>query len=450
MGVRVLHAADLHLGSPLRAVEDASGSLAEELGRATYEAFRRVIGVALEREVDLVVLAGDLYDREARSVRATDFLIEQFDRLADAGVPCYVVHGNHDPLGEGAESLDLPGNVTVFGAGAVETAHYPDEGAPEVRILGRSYGARHESDARLEGYAPPDRTVPNVGLLHTGLNPDGRRYAPCSPADLASTGIDYWALGHIHAPGAVDGAPAAYAGIPQGRHVGDASVGGCLVAEVEPRHEPDLEFVPTSPIVWRRLAIDVGEATRPDGGALRNLSDVEAVAEERALVLRETDYAGFCDEVDLPVADVDWDVEGVVCRWELTGRGEPSETLDAEATAVLAERLRDRLGGGSPFVWTESVRDRTAAPLPDAETLIAEDEVIGELVALAEELRTDPDARADFRADAGAVWEWVDDPDRETVPADRLALDPDRLDDLLERAARRAIDELATGRREGR
>lgn len=445
MAITALHAADLHLGSPLRAVEDASSSLAEALSRATYDAFRRVVTVALEREVDFVVVAGDLYDREARSVRANEFLAEQFGRLADADIPCYVVHGNHDPLGEGAELLDLPATVTVFGADEVETAHYPDSDDPEARILGTSYGSRHESGSPYYYYTPPDRTIPNVGVLHTGLNPDGRRYAPCSPSDLARKDIDYWALGHIHSPGRIDGAPAAYAGIPQARHVGETEVGGCLIVEIEARGDPAVEFVPTSPIVWQRIDIDVGEATLDDQ-PLRNLTDLESYVDDLAIDLRTSEYDPFLTAVDLPVAEVDWEPEGIVCRWELTGRGELHEVLDEEATDVLAERLRERLASGSPFVWTETVRDRTAAPLPDADILIEEDEVIGELVSLADEMREDNEVRDELRSLTGEVWEWVDDPDREDTPADRFALDTRRLDDLLERAVTQAIDELAAHR----
>lgn len=446
MGVTVLHTADLHLGSPLRAVEDASESLARELASASFDAFERVVTVALERDVDFVVVAGDLYDREARSVRANEFLAEQFGRLDEVDVPCYVVHGNHDPLGGGAETLDLPNNVTVFGADEVETVHFPDTNAPEARIFGKSYGTRHESGSPYYYYTPPDRTIPNIGVLHTGLNPDGRRYAPCSPTDLATKDIDYWALGHIHTAQLIDGAPAAYAGIPQARHVGETGVGGCLIVEIEAGNEPDVEFVPTSPIVWQRINVDVGEVTLDDDQPLRNLTDLESYVDDLAIDVRTANYDSFLSKHDLPVAEVDWEPEGIVCRWELSGRAELHEVLDEEATDVLAERLRDRLAGGSPFVWTEAVRDRTAAPLPDVEVLVEEDEVIGELVSLADEMRVDDEARDDLRSVTGEVWEWVDDPDREETPADRFALDPDRLDDLLDRAVTQAIDELAAQR----
>ncbi len=446
MGVTFLHTADFHLGSPLRAVEAASESLAERLQRATHEALRRVIQVALEEDVDFVVVAGDLYDQQARSVYANEFLVDQFERLEDAEIPCYVVHGNHDPLGAGAEKLPLPDNVHVFGADDVETVLYPNEDEPEARILGQSYGSQWESNSLYYHYTPPDTTIPNIGLLHTGLNPDGRRYAPCGPSDLAQKEIDYWTLGHIHTPRLVDGAPAAYAGIPQGRNIGETAIGGCLIVDVDAGSDPDIEFVPTSPIVWQEIVVDLGTVSTDDDTPLRNLADAEGYLEERMLDLRTADQDSLTDTLSMPVAETNWMPEGFVCRWTLSGRGELFEALDEEATDVLANRLRDRSSSASPFVWTESVRDYSAPPLPDLETLVESDEIISELVELSNEIQEDDATRGELQARMGDVWEWRTDEEHEDVSEDRIALDEERLDDLIDRAVTRSIDELATRR----
>lgn len=447
MAVTFLHTGDLHLGSPLRAIAGTSDDVGQRLARATERSFQRVITTAIDHDVDFVVVSGDLYDREARSVRANQFLVEQFERLAASDIPCYVVHGNHDPLGEGAEKLDLPAAVHVFGSDDVESVTYPDEDSPEARIFGQSYGARHESSKLYYHYNPPDSHVPNVGVLHTGLNPDGRRYAPCGPSDLDAKDIDYWALGHIHEPGAIQGANGAYCGIPQGRHIGEAGLGGCLLVELAVDEAPDIEFIPTSPIVWQRVTVDVEAAAAAEDRSLGNLTDLEVYLEEMALSLQDADADSLVDH-DIPIADHDWEPGGFVCRWELTGRGDVHHVLDGEAEAVetLSERLRSRLDGTSPLVWTESVRDRTGPPLPDRETLAEEDDVVAELRSLTEELRTDPDVRSQLRDEAGDVWELVDDPDREDTPPDRLPLSEDRLDELTDRALTIAIEELAIRR----
>lgn len=447
MPVRFLHTGDLHLGSPLRAIAGTSEDVSRRLARATQESFKRLVGSAIDFDVDFVVVAGDLYDREARSVRANEVLVEQFDRLDTAGIPAYVVHGNHDPLGDGAEKLEFPPNTHVFGTDAVESVEYPNETEPQARLFGQSYGARHESNKLYYHYSPPDSTVPNIGILHTGLNPDGRRYAPCGPADLASKEIDYWALGHIHDAGQIDGAPGAYCGIPQGRHVGETGLSGCLLVELAADSEPDIEFVPTSPLVWRRVTVDVETAASAADESLKNLTDLEGYLADRALELQAVDAEHLVDH-DIRLADNDWEPDGFVYRWELTGRGEIAAVLDddPEATETLAERLRSRLDGTAPLLWTESVRDRTGPAIPAPETLAENDDVIAELLSLTEELATDPDEREQFREKAGEVWEPVMSSDREETAPDRLALSEARLDDLVDRAREIALEELAVRR----
>lgn len=447
MGVRFLHTADLHLGSPLDSVAREDASRADELREATYGALERIVDLAIARDVAFVAVSGDLYDERARSVEANEFLVEQFGRLDERGIDCYVVHGNHDPLHDGAERLDWPANVHVFSADEPETVLHPNAEAPTARILGQSYGQQWERNSLYWQYTPPDRAVPNVGLLHTGLNPDGQRYAPCGPSDLAQKEIDYWALGHIHTPGRVSGAPAAYPGIPQGRHLGETDVGGCFVVEVGSNGEADVEFVPTSPVVWQRIEVDIGGATTVDGKSIGTLGELANHLVDRCQAVREADYSELTpDEFDLPVADVDWEPASVVYRIEVGGRGDVHEQLDPEATDWLADQLRDRLPSGTPAVWIESVRDRSSPPLPDDETLRADDETIDELHGLVDDLRTSERVRVDLREETGAVWEWTPPEQAEDLGADRIALDDDKLDELIDRALRRATDRLALER----
>lgn len=442
MGIRFLHAADLHLGSPLGSV--TNGQRADELQRATHDALERIVSLAIDRDVEFVAVSGDLYDERARSVEANEFLVSQFERLGEHGVPCYIVHGNHDPFYDGAERLEWPENVYVFSADEVEMVDHPDGENTTARLLGQSYGQQWESEKLYYYYTPPDRTVPNIALLHTGMNPNGRKYAPCSPSDLASKEIDYWALGHIHTPGQVDGVNAAYSGIPQGRHVGEAGVGGCYIVEVESNASPELEFVPTSPVVWREVDIDIGEAKTGDGKPVGTLSELVSHVVDRCQEVRNAGYTELAESVlDVPVSDVEWEPTGVVFRVNLVGRGTVHDQLDEEATDWLRSQIRDRLPSGMSTVWIEAIRDRTSPPLPDDETLREEDETIDELHSLVEELSTQEEVRQELREEVGEVWEWTPAEEKEDLPDDRLALNDDRLDDLIDSALRRATDKIA-------
>ena len=447
MTVRFVHAADLHLGSPLHALEDSSGELATTLARATETAFERVVTVAIDRDVDFIVVAGDLYDREARSVRANQFLVEQFDRLRASEIPAYVVHGNHDPLGRGAEKLDFPDNVYVFGTEGVESATYPDEADPEAEILGRSYATRHESTNFVEAYTPGDTAVPTIGLLHTALDPGGLEYVPCSIEDLAAQELDYWALGHVHHPRTIGGAPGAYPGIPQPRHIGEPAVGGCLIVELDAGEPPEIAFVPTASVAWQSVEIDVEELDSGGERRVANLTDLEGHLVDEGLDVQNRSLEELVAH-DFSVEEADWEPTGFICRWSLRGRGEVHEVLaDADGeVSVIEEHVRDRLREDDPFVWTEAIRDRTEPPLPDRETLVEENDVIAEFVDLVDDFRADPDEREAIREVTGGAWEVVEDPDRETTRHDRVPMTDDRLDELIDEAAEIAITRLAANR----
>ena len=113
--LRFLHVADVHLGTPLQGFSGAPSHIESQLMEASFEAWRRVCDAALAYDVDCVLVAGDLYHREARSVKAARCVQEGAERLAKAGISICVVYGNHDPLG-GEELLDMPDNYHAFSA----------------------------------------------------------------------------------------------------------------------------------------------------------------------------------------------------------------------------------------------------------------------------------------------------------------------------------------------
>lgn len=439
MSVRFLHLADLHLGSQLETRHRQSREIAGVLDAAVYTAVERLFDVAVEEEVDFVIVAGDLYDQEARSVKANSFLEAQLERLADREIPAYVAYGNHDPVGSATTYVDLPDNVREFDHEEPEEFLYPDSDAPEARIWGQSYRDRHESRSMYRRFTPGDDRIPNVGVLHTALNPDGRRYVPVGRRTLEEKDdIHYWALGHVHEPRLFTGAqPIAYPGIPQGRQITEPGLGGGYLVELDSAGTADVEFVPTSPVVWRTLAVDVG------GDDVASIPDVQRVVERAADDLSvPTD---LLDSSDVTVRDPAWGIEGYVCRWRLTGNGPAHETLsrDDEAVRELTRRLRRQLASREPFVWTEAVRDTTGPPVPSLEELEGADPVIDEFLALADGFEAG-ETKGALGEVIGAAWDPVDDHE-ETRP-DRLPLTDERLVELVDRARRRVIEELAVRR----
>lgn len=439
MGTRFLHIADLHLGSQLKTQHQQSRKSTEILDSAVYTATERLFDIALDESVDFLVIAGDLYDDDARSVNANVFLEEQFQRLAESDIPAYVAYGNHDPIGTATTYVDYPDNVHEFDHEEPEEFLYPDTDTPKARIWGQSYRDRHEKRSMYHRFTPTDDRIPNIGVLHTGLNPDGRKYVPVSRNKLqGKTDIHYWALGHIHKPRMnTNEQPIGYPGIPQGRQISESGLGGGYLVELDAEGTADIEFVPTSPVIWQTVEVDVS------GEDIATIPEIQRVIERTAEDL-SISIDPF-ENSDITVRDPSWELNGYICRWQLTGNGPAHETLsrDEEAIHELTRRLRDQLMKRKPFIWSEAVRETTGPPLPPLDELEGKDPVIDEFLDLTTEFKTDRMMGA-FEDEIGVAWEPVDDHE-ETQP-DRLPLTDERLDDLVNQAQQRVFEELVRQR----
>jgi exonuclease SbcD len=335
MNFTFVHAADLHLDSPFRGLAGKSPVSARE---ATFRAFARVVDLCLAERVLFLALAGDLFDAKDRSVRARLFLRSQLERLDQAGVRTFIVHGNHDPLSGDNGLLKLPSSVKVFGP-AWEEVIIEVAGERVCRVQGISYPheAVQENLSRAFHRQGPELTV---GLLHTNLAGESMHanYAPCSLEDLDAAGLDYWALGHVHTralhalPG---GGVAAYPGNTQGRHVAELGERGCWVVRVaEGKLEP--RFVATDVLRWHRVAVDLSAA--------QTLDEVGPL-------------------VDAACSELGAGVDAHVVRLTLTGKGVLHAELARDGLSGLEEHLREELGRRAVPVVLEAVEDQTAADL---------------------------------------------------------------------------------------
>ena len=106
MNFKFLHAADLHLDSPLKRLARYEGAPVDELRSAPRAALRNLVSLAIEEKVDFVLIAGDLYDGDWKDYNTGLFLNQRLKELQSASIPVYLVKGNHD-----AESRISPSRI---------------------------------------------------------------------------------------------------------------------------------------------------------------------------------------------------------------------------------------------------------------------------------------------------------------------------------------------------
>jgi DNA repair protein SbcD/Mre11 len=253
---RFIHAADLHIDSPLRGLEYLDGSPLDRLRAATRAACERLIDACLRNEVAFLIVAGDVFDGPWLDVTTGLWVARQFRRLEKAGIGIYLVRGNHDAASQVRHALRWPDNVREFAVDAAESMEDPRTGAV---LHGQGFATQAVMEDLAAGYPAAWSGRFNIGVLHTSLTGDAQHdtYAPTSLDTLLSRGYDYWALGHIHQRRVVHERPyIAYAGNTQGRHIRECGAKGCLLVTVQDRSIQDVQFLATDDVRWEHLQVD--------------------------------------------------------------------------------------------------------------------------------------------------------------------------------------------------
>lgn len=362
--MRFIHAADIHLDSPLTGLAAYADAPAQLLRTATRDAFANLVTVAVEEKVDFMVIAGDLYDGNWKDFNTGIFFVRQMGRLKLAGIPVYLLYGNHDAESEMTKTLSLPDNVHRFPSKQAATFTLP---ALKVALHGRSFKDAATLENLALGYPDPLEGWFNIGVLHTALegNAAHANYAPCSIAELEARGYQYWALGHVHEYRVWRGASViAFPGNLQGRHIREPGPRGALMVSVEGGDITDIERLHVDVLRWHALDVDVAgaasmaEALRMTGRGLEQL-------------------VGETGAVPLAV------------RVTLTGATPAHGELFGLESQLRAEVLAQAAVIGSERLWIEKVRLGTSPQLL-ATDLSARSDAVADLQALLLKAEFDP------------------------------------------------------------
>lgn len=363
--MKFVHAADLHIDSPLLGLERYEGAPAERVRQATRTAFRRVVDVCLAERANFLLLAGDVFDGDWRDANTGLFFVKELARLREVGCHALLLRGNHDHALTQTLLYRLPDFVHAFGTPNQADRHSFVFEGDGVAFHGVSYPQKKVVDSLLPLYPPPTRDLLNVGLLHTNCVASSAhdRYAPCSVAELAAFGYQYWALGHVHAHQILSRDPwIVYPGNTQGRHARETGPKGCLVVTTKGNAIEDVTFVETGTMRFSHATVTLDE------------NDGEAELFERV-------------EKALDAIASEGGERASAVRLELAGTTRAHGMLVREH-ARIEYALRSVALSRSDGIWLEKVLFLTRPLVPLAD-LRASHGLVGELLRSLEHLRTE-------------------------------------------------------------
>ncbi|NBC32666.1 MAG: DNA repair exonuclease [Alphaproteobacteria bacterium] len=372
MSFTFLHAADIHLDSPLVGL---SGEVAAQFRGATRRALAALVDLAIERGVAFVIIAGDLFDGDWKDYATGLFFAREAGRLHRAGIPLCLLYGNHDAESVIRRRLQLRDGVHAFSARKAETIELPEWG---VALHGRSFAHRDTTENLAASYPSPVAGRLNIGVLHTAL--DGREghapYAPCTLEQLVRHGYDYWALGHVHRHEVLHEHPhVVFPGNLQGRHVRETGPKGACLVTVTDGSIGQVEHIPLDAARWAVAAVDAAGARRPDDLAARAravLAPLVGEAEGRPLAVRLV----------------------------LTGAAALPPALSGDPDYLAAELQAEAAALGEA-VWIESLRLETGPPA--ARQTGSRPDALGRFADILDSLPDDPAFRARIQAEIAAL-----------------------------------------------
>jgi len=363
--VKFIHAADIHLDSPLTGLSAYPDAPVEMLRTATRDAFTNLVNEAIEQPVDFMVIAGDLYDGTWKDHNTGIYFCKEMGRLKKAGIPVYLLFGNHDAESEMTKKLQLPDNVFTFDTRKPCTFRLEDL---KVALHGRSFKEKETIENLVTGYPDPVTGMFNIGVLHTALegNSAHANYAPCSLDELHAKGYHYWALGHVHEHQIWKGASTVvFPGNLQGRHIRETGPRGAIMVTADEFDIQEIKRIFVDVLRWYSLEVNVADCN--------SLFDVvSAIGKELERIVEN-------NASTIPAA----------IRVTVTGKTPAHGDLFGLESQLRAEVLALAVTIGAERLWIEKVKVATSA-VDDGEAVRARADALSDLQDLLHAAESDP------------------------------------------------------------
>ena len=289
---KVLHAADFHLDSAFRSLPEEQARLRRQESR---ELPGRLVDWANDHGARLMLLAGDLFDSDRLYSQTAQMLAQALSRFRGTVV---IAPGNHDWLSAASPYRQpiWPENVHIFLGRGMERLPLPEL---QCTVYGAAFTAPEcPTDSVLPGFRVPQDGLIHIGLLHGDVTTSDSRYRPIRAADIAGSGLDYLALGHVHSCSGVltaGAVPYAYCGCIEGRGFDELGERGFLFGEVG-AGTADLRFVP---FARRRYCIAQVDVT--DGDALTALERTRVGDVRLADCLNPLDFKEWIEAQEIDI-----------------------------------------------------------------------------------------------------------------------------------------------------
>ena len=251
--LKFIHAADFHLDSAFAALPPRQAAARR---RESRELPARLANYANQNGVDLVLLAGDLFDSAAAYRDTAEGLSAALGQMR---AQVYIAPGNHDWYGPGSPYLTVqwPENVHIFTQPCLTAMAWPEK---NLVVHGAAFTGPEKPEGFLSGFAAPADGRVHIGLLHGEIDPAEARYDPIRREEIAASGLAYLALGHIHKrtePLTYGNTLCAWPGCPEGRGFDELGEKGFYSGIIDDNGKISLDFVPFARRRYEILTVDV-------------------------------------------------------------------------------------------------------------------------------------------------------------------------------------------------
>jgi exonuclease SbcD len=333
--IRFIHAADIHIDSPLIGLGRYEGAPVEQIRNATRKALENLVYLAITEQVKFVLIAGDLYDGDWRDYNTGLFLSKEMVKLRNEGIRVFIITGNHDAESNITKSLRMPENVKIFSTKKPETMLIEEL---NIAVHGQGFHQRAVTENIAANYPEGLSGYFNIGILHTSVT--GREghetYAPCQIETLLSKKYDYWALGHVHKSEILYEDPwIIFPGNIQGRHIRETGPKGCTLVTIDDGKIISVDQRDLDVLRWCFCTVNALDAETPD-------VILERVREE---VLKEYDQNPG---------------KTLAVRILVTGSCKAHESLMKDNDHWISQIRADATDLSSGLIWIEKVAFRTS------------------------------------------------------------------------------------------